>query len=123
MYSHPFTIASIPDDDNDLVIFIRQANGITKRLAGYLANKDTAKIPLWLDGPFGGPQTDLSIFEHVVLIGGGTGFTFILPLLQDLARKFGPDDCTCKSVEVLWSVREEGKLFCLFITNVELTDV
>jgi NAD(P)H-flavin reductase len=62
---------------------------------------------VFLDGPFGGVHNDLSIYEHVVLIAGGTGITFVMPVLQDLIRKMKAD-CVCKSIQVLWSVREEG---------------
>ncbi|KAK7041554.1 hypothetical protein VNI00_009141 [Paramarasmius palmivorus] len=106
--SHPFTIANIPTpENNELVILIRQASGVTKRLAKRLGGKDTnATIPVFLDGPFGGVHNDLSIYEHVVLIAGGTGITFAMPVLQDLIGKM-KTDCVCKSIQVLWSVREE----------------
>ncbi|KIY72794.1 hypothetical protein CYLTODRAFT_449535 [Cylindrobasidium torrendii FP15055 ss-10] len=112
--SHPFTVASIPRNDHaisqELVILIREASGVTQRLARYLATKDSGKMSLYLDGPFGGIPGDLSIYEHVILFAGGTGVTFVVPLLQDLVCKMnkeGEKSCVCKSVEVVWSVRDE----------------
>ncbi|KAL0581780.1 hypothetical protein V5O48_000257 [Marasmius crinis-equi] len=113
--SHPFTIASIPkletDEPQELVVLIRSANGLTKRLSKYLAKHDGAKtIPVLLDGPFGGVGQDLSIYEHVLLVVGGTGVTFITPILQDLVRKSNLGETVCKSVHVVWSVRDEESL-------------
>ncbi|KAK1220215.1 hypothetical protein PQX77_017035 [Marasmius sp. AFHP31] len=115
--SHPFTIASIPklekDEPQELVVLIRQANGLTKKLAKYLAKRDGAKsIPVLLDGPFGGLGHDISIYEHVHLVAGGTGITFVLPVLQDLVRKsnLGGESVACKSIHLVWSVREEESM-------------
>ncbi|KAL0062973.1 hypothetical protein AAF712_010104 [Marasmius tenuissimus] len=103
--SHPFTIASIPslegDEPQELVVLIRQANGLTKKLAKYLAKHDAKSIPVLPDGPFGGLGHDISIYDHVLLVAGGTGVTFVVPVLQDLIRK---------SIHVLWSVRDEESL-------------
>ncbi|ESK91553.1 metalloreductase transmembrane [Moniliophthora roreri MCA 2997] len=110
--SHPFTIANLPSaENNELVVLVRQASGVTKRLAKHLGGKDAdATIPVFLDGPFGGIHNDLSIYEHVVLIAGGTGITFIMPVLQDLIQKSKNEECVCKSIQVLWSVRDEESI-------------
>jgi len=95
-----------------MVVLVRQASGVTKSLGRYLKNQhEVKKIPLFLDGPFGGTHTDLGIFEHVVLFAGGTGITFIAPLLQDLVRKItsAGEKTICKSVHLIWSVREPGE--------------
>ncbi|KAL0570684.1 hypothetical protein V5O48_011272 [Marasmius crinis-equi] len=113
--SHPFTIASIPHSEKgepqEMVVLIRQANGLTKKLVKHLSHCETTKtIPVILDGPYGGVGHDLSIYEHVLLFAGGTGVTFTLPALQDLVRKSNAGDVVCNSIELVWSVREEGDL-------------
>ncbi|KAF9266053.1 hypothetical protein L218DRAFT_942341 [Marasmius fiardii PR-910] len=126
--SHPFTISNIPqveggeDRPQELVVLIRQANGFTKKLARYLVRKVEAQgetkkvtsmtIPLLLDGPYGGVSQDLSIYEHVLLVAGGTGITFVMPVLQDLIRKMNinPSLTVCKSVQMLWSVRAQESI-------------
>ncbi|KAJ3501874.1 hypothetical protein NLJ89_g9142 [Agrocybe chaxingu] len=121
--SHPFTIASIPSDstsgEQEMVVLVRSAKGITKRLLKHVSSSSSSSLPLFLDGPYGGIRTNLAQFEHVVLVAGGTGVTFILPVLQDLVRRMrkaeqakqgeqeGTSDMVCKSVQVVWSVREK----------------
>jgi hypothetical protein len=47
-------------------------------------------IPVLLDGPYGGPPTSsLMEYEQVLLIAGGSGAGFLLPLVEYLIR------CTC----------------------------
>ncbi|KAK1225937.1 hypothetical protein PQX77_011092 [Marasmius sp. AFHP31] len=113
--SHPFTIANIPsldkDESQEMVVLIRQAKGLTKTLHKYLSQREETKsIPVLLDGPFGGAGHDLSIYDHVLLIAGGTGITFPLPILQDLVRKSNTGEITCKSIDLVWSVRKRDSI-------------
>ena len=116
-HSHPFTLANIPqvnpeeDAAQEMVLLIREASGLTQKLRSYLSRTDTGKtVPVLLDGPFGGLEGDLSIYEHNVLIAGGTGITFVLPVLQDLVQQMVYDEETtvCKSIDVIWSIKKEG---------------
>ena len=93
-----------------MIVLVRQASGITRSLGKFLAHQhEERKIPLYLDGPYGGTKTDLALFAHVLLITGGAGVTFVAPLLQDLvARARAGEEMECKSVHLIWSAREEG---------------
>ena len=68
-------------------------------------------IPVLLDGPYGGLEGDLSIYEYVLLIAGGTGITFVFPVVEELIDKmaFEPNKTVCKSVDIVWSLRSEGE--------------
>lgn len=92
LQSHPFTIASIPED-NKLEFFIRAENGGTRRFFRY-ASKDrvlgadaapTARgRTVFVEGPYGTIRS-LRQFDSVVLVAGGMGATFAMPLLRDIA--------------------------------------
>ncbi|KAK7041555.1 hypothetical protein VNI00_009142 [Paramarasmius palmivorus] len=119
--SHPFTIANTPSEDNELEVLIRKSDGVTRRLFQHLQSKDaSATIPVILDGPFGGMHHDLSVYDRAILFAGGSGITFILPILQDLVQRAQEGTCACMSIQVVWSVRERGSILWMM---EELTKV
>lgn len=92
--SHPFTICSLPPRPNrtdrsksELVFYIRPRGGFTARLAA-LANKQPApSLRVLLDGPYGGVNVaTMAKFDKVLLIAGGSGAGFTLPLIEDALR-------------------------------------
>lgn len=95
-------------------LLIRSASGLTHKLRNHLSARQAAgkgdTIPVLLDGPYGGLEGDLGIYEHALLIAGGTGITFVLPVLEDLIERmtFEPHKTACKSVDIVWSIRSEG---------------
>lgn len=100
--AHPFTIASVdtsgykspggvtpttekeePFDEAgsywmDLVFFINVHGGFTKKLRDVAEKGGKAKV--FIDGPYGNPP-ELTGYETSVLIAGGSGISFTLPLL------------------------------------------
>jgi ferric-chelate reductase len=101
--AHPFTIASIDTtcdearnevtDKNsfveiepywkELVFFINVHGGFTKKL-GDVAQKGE-KVKVFVDGPYG-KSPDLTDYDTSVLIAGGSGVSFTLPLFLDSIR-------------------------------------
>lgn len=88
--THPFTIGSLPsskqDTDNEMVFYIRPAGGFTARLHALAREKSTASIGVFVDGPYG--KSDVAsrptASSTALLIGGGSGSSFILPLLESV---------------------------------------
>ncbi|KDE07281.1 hypothetical protein MVLG_02501 [Microbotryum lychnidis-dioicae p1A1 Lamole] len=69
-----------------------------------------SSTPVLIDGPYGGLMTsDLGVHEHVVLLAGGGGVSFVSSILQDLcerkARNF--EGIATRKVEVHWAVKNE----------------
>lgn len=67
--------------------YIRPASGFTARMAK-LAERGE-RVPVSIDGPYGDPLTyqKLSEKDKVVLIAGGSGSGYLLPLLESLLRE------------------------------------
>lgn len=115
--SHPFTLANIPTQvvrnghihEQEMVLIIREAAGLTQKLRSKLEKSQAKSLPVLLDGPYGGVEAEFSQYDSVLLLAGGVGITFILPILQDLVHQV-EHHCICKSVELIWSVRTAGKL-------------
>lgn len=100
LQSHPFTIASIPQDGR-MEFLVQSKSGGTKlffkhaeKHCGLPLVKDDAKKPhvaaVAIEGPYGCLRP-LRQFDSVVLIAGGCGSTFTVPLLRDLVL-------SCKSL-------------------------
>jgi NAD(P)H-flavin reductase len=92
--SHPFTIASLPEDEK-LEFFIRAEKGGTKRLFRYASKNDKVLgavdsalagrgRTVFVEGPYGTLRS-LRQFDSAVLLAGGMGATFTMPLLRDIA--------------------------------------
>jgi ferric-chelate reductase len=84
--THPFTICSLPESGR-MEFFVKPAGGFTARMAA-LAGRGQ-RIPVSIDGPYGDALTTqkLAEKEKAVLIAGGSGAGYLLPLLERLVRE------------------------------------
>ncbi|KAJ8516400.1 hypothetical protein ONZ45_g6280 [Pleurotus djamor] len=117
--THPFTISTVdgptdrdeasekanePSQGKELSFLIRVRRGFTERLLNAAGKEETMKV--LVDGPYSSPPW-LRGFDTVVLIAGGSGVAFTLPMLLDLIRrsKSGlPNEC--HKVTFVWAIRE-----------------
>lgn len=68
----------------------------------------TKQLRAAIDGPYG-HTTDPAVFESAVFIAGGSGITYVLPVLLDLLRRVDRGQVTLtKRVRVLWTMRSRG---------------
>ncbi|KAI1796261.1 hypothetical protein LXA43DRAFT_1090336 [Ganoderma leucocontextum] len=115
--AHPFTIASIPqslnnlDDsgERDVVFLIRGRGGFTGRLRDYASRNGICRVPAFIDGPYGCPP-DLTKFSTCILIAGGSGVSYTLPLLLNLVRHARTRTTHVHRVIFMWAVRESDHL-------------
>ncbi|WVQ69046.1 uncharacterized protein L199_007258 [Kwoniella botswanensis] len=97
--SHPFTPLSLPGDKH--VYLIRAKKGETRRIMGL----DTSTTPIILTGPYGVDiMRDLGNEDNVLCVAGGTGITFVLPVLLHLS-KYGLTQG--RMIELIWVVRHQ----------------
>ncbi|KIW09547.1 uncharacterized protein PV09_00420 [Verruconis gallopava] len=89
LQSHPFTMASLPQDGK-IEFIIKAEKGGTRRLFRHA--EKSARLPganasqlktVALEGPYGRIRP-LRQFDSVVLFAGSTGATFTMPLLRDI---------------------------------------
>lgn len=102
---NPFSIANPhPNADKKLHLVVRAMKGTTAMLADLA--KHPQPISLLLEGPYGSAKhfPDLaSNFNRVLLVAGGVGATFTLPIYRDLLSK-GKESM----VKFVWSVKSEA---------------
>jgi NAD(P)H-flavin reductase len=73
--SHPFTVSTLPGS-GAMEFVIRPQSGLTNRLAALADNSRSMGVVL--DGPYGGIRHDISKYESVLLLAGGSGLYFTL---------------------------------------------
>ncbi|KAI1879035.1 hypothetical protein JX265_003212 [Neoarthrinium moseri] len=113
--SHPFTPLNLPEVKNGLVAhsyILRAKKGETKKIAELavkkLSEKSTATTPLILSGPYGESiMESLTPDANVLCIAGGTGITYVLPVLLSLIQQ----PCTRdRKIELIWAVRRKDDI-------------
>ncbi|KAL6865494.1 hypothetical protein ACO1O0_001588 [Amphichorda felina] len=112
--SHPFTPLNAPIVQKGKVkhsYLLRAKGGETKKLAE-LANKKLSaadkptgavSTPVILTGPYGEESMlDVTPSTNIICVAGGTGITYVLPVLLELARQaISPN----RRVELIWAMR------------------
>ncbi|KAG2346403.1 hypothetical protein BDR05DRAFT_988089 [Suillus weaverae] len=86
----------------ELVFFINVREGFTARL------KDAAlkgnKVKVFVDGPYG-PSPNLGSYDTSVLVAGGSGVSYTLPVLLDIIERVRNGESGCRRVVFIWSIR------------------
>lgn len=122
--AHPFTIASIDssllstasaEDQSsgevlksgapfwkELVFLVNVQGGFTKKLKEVAAKKETVKV--FVDGPYG-PSPDLGSYDTSVLVAGGSGVSYILPVFLNVIERVRQGKSSCTRVVFIWSIR------------------
>ncbi|KAL5116848.1 hypothetical protein ACEQ8H_005200 [Pleosporales sp. CAS-2024a] len=120
--TNPFTIASIPAKDKELLFVARTLHGNTRYLAE-LAQKlaqggsgipmlptaggDIPILPMALEGPYGASTRlpDLSEYDRVLLVAGGVGATFIMPIYRSMMDHHDPRPGGTQ-IRCIWAVQK-----------------
>lgn len=113
--NHPFTIASLCDDDfpseygqgyRDMVLVFRPFGGFTKKvLQKALEHGPWHTYRAFVDGPYGGMQRRIEAFDDVVLIAGGSGITAIVSQLLTLIKKMRDGKAVTRKIHVIWALK------------------
>jgi len=134
--AHPFTIASIPGsldgtvgpEEKEVSFIIRGRTGFTGRLRDRASGEGSKTVPAFIDGPYGCPP-NLSKYHTCVLIAGGSGVSYTLPLLLNLVHTARAEKSSVRRVIFVWSVREAehvkwiSKLLNAALTHAQSTSL
>ncbi|KAG2346622.1 hypothetical protein BDR05DRAFT_959562 [Suillus weaverae] len=86
----------------ELVFFINVREGFTGRLKDAALKGD--KVKVFVDGPYG-PSPNLGSYDTSVLIAGGSGVSYTLPVLLDIIERVRNGESGCRRVVFIWSIR------------------
>ncbi|KAL2832459.1 ferric reductase NAD binding domain-containing protein [Aspergillus cavernicola] len=108
--SHPFTISSTSYNlaergkANEMVLYVKPKRGITGRLAKIASKSPGRGYTVLLEGPYGGIDTDvLARADCVVIVSGGSGGGFSLPVLESALRIFKESGNANKEIQVVFA--------------------
>lgn len=129
LQSHPFTIASIPEDGR-MEFYVKAEKGGTKRFFSYAEKSGrlpeaSAKLKaVTIEGPYG-TLRPLRQFDSVILLAGSTGSTFNMPLLRGLIQGWqenanrdtlkpksllqAPSGTVTRHIRFVWVVKSSGQ--------------
>ncbi|KAJ4290078.1 hypothetical protein N0V88_006584 [Collariella sp. IMI 366227] len=116
--SHPFTPLSLPEMVDGRVrhsYLFRAKGGETRKIAGVLAKKmaeapagTEITTPVILQGPYGEDITEgLTQDVNVLCVAGGTGITYVLPVLLGLVRGSASPG---RKITLVWAVKRRQDL-------------
>lgn len=109
--TNPFTIASLPQTDRSLRLIARIADGNTAVLAKKASTSH--ETVLTIEGPYGLSTHNLHLlrYNRILLIAGGVGATFLVPLYRTLLADLSPSAGSSRRdrVRLVWSVRSEAE--------------
>ncbi|KAF9444633.1 hypothetical protein P691DRAFT_807110 [Macrolepiota fuliginosa MF-IS2] len=107
--AHPFTISTIDDgsENSHLKFFIRVQKGATKRL--FNSAEGSGEVRVLLDGPYSSPPLLIG-YDTVLLIAGGSGVAFTLPLFLDLIKRSKQRGPMCRRLTFVWTIRNMDHL-------------
>ncbi|KAF2125825.1 hypothetical protein P153DRAFT_378646 [Dothidotthia symphoricarpi CBS 119687] len=120
--TNPFTIASIPAKDKELLLIARTLNGNTKYLGDLArslaqggsnvpmlptAGGDIPILPIVLEGPYGASTRlpDLSEYDKVLFVAGGVGATFVIPIYRSILESQNPIPAGTR-IRCIWAVQK-----------------
>ncbi|KAG1870854.1 ferric reductase NAD binding domain-containing protein [Suillus subluteus] len=86
----------------ELVFLVNVHGGFTKKLKEVAAKKETVKV--FVDGPYG-PSPDLGSYDTSVLVAGGSGVSYTLPVFLNIIERVRKGKSSCKRVVFIWSIR------------------
>ncbi|KAI3325194.1 ferric reductase like transmembrane component-domain-containing protein [Xylariaceae sp. AK1471] len=113
--SHPFTPLNLPSTRNGTVThsyIFRAKKGETKKIADLALKKLTqspkATTPVILTGPYGESIVETLMPEdNLLCVAGGTGITYVLPVLLSVIEKPATRD---RRIQLIWAVRRKADL-------------
>lgn len=137
---NPFTVASVDDETGEISLVARHHKGPTthtlKQLAAEATSDGSRHLSLAIEGPYGAvsyyPELVSGEYDRVLLVSGGVGATFTVPLYRALIN--GSANLKVQLVwavgnasDASWAKDKDGKLLSddedvqLFVTGTKKT--
>ena len=118
-HTHPAGVLSTPTSHNGDLVFILKARGwLTRRLlkraeALTLSEKVSDSSPeractTIVGGPYYSSHNDFAAYDSLLLISGGSGVTFTLSTLLDLAHRSTQYTLPLRAINFIWIIKDRS---------------
>lgn len=107
---NPFTVAEV--SNTDITLVLRSLQGPTTKALSSLAHLPKAKPPIKIEGPLGYSQRFPNLatnYDRVLLVAGGVGSTFILPIYVQAREQVAAEGKRSDRVKLIWSMRSAAE--------------
>ncbi|CAD6455490.1 b0d8148f-6895-4957-8a6e-9fe150bc80fc [Sclerotinia trifoliorum] len=110
---NPFTIASVTDTPTpQITLTLRTLNGPTTSALSSLSHLSKARPPLNIEGPYGSTRKFPNLaekFDRILLVAGGVGATFILPIYRAAKEAMENEGRPNSTVRMIWVMRDAAE--------------
>lgn len=111
--SHPFTICSLPSisakNPSQLTFYIRHQGGFTAKLYNYAMTQPGVKVPVFVDGPYGGIDNDKFFgSDRLVVVAGGSGAGWIIPFVEQFLRYLSTTNIPTSSTDEIQEIKQSA---------------
>ncbi|KAJ8063656.1 hypothetical protein OCU04_007519 [Sclerotinia nivalis] len=110
---NPFTIASATDTPSpQITLTLRTLDGPTTSALSSLSHLSKARPPLNIEGPYGTSRKFPNLaekFDRILLVAGGVGATFILPIYRAAKEAMENEGRTNSNVRMIWVMRDAAE--------------
>ncbi|KAH9808959.1 hypothetical protein DFH28DRAFT_599657 [Melampsora americana] len=133
---HPFTIANAPAStsstphNNKLILIAKATGDYTKAIYSiglatqitlptqfekvpesdkYLESfplENISNIPVAIEGPYGSLYTDMSQYETVLFVAGGSGFSWCMANIEETVGQVVRGEAITRTMFIIWTVRD-----------------
>ncbi|XMA14099.1 hypothetical protein WAI453_006890 [Rhynchosporium graminicola] len=104
---NPFTISAV--SSSDITLVIRTLRGPTTKAIDNLSHLPKARPPLNIEGPLGSSRHFPNLardYDRVVMVAGGVGATFILPIYRAVQEQLRIEARSPDRATFAWSMRK-----------------
>ncbi|TEY78813.1 hypothetical protein BOTCAL_0045g00300 [Botryotinia calthae] len=110
---NPFTVASVSDSPSpQITLTMRTLNGPTTSALSSLSHLSKARPPLNIEGPYGTSRKFPNLaekFDRVLLVAGGVGATFTLPIYRAVKQEMENEGRIGSHVRMIWVMRDAAE--------------
>ncbi|CCD43304.1 similar to ferric reductase like transmembrane component [Botrytis cinerea T4] len=110
---NPFTVASVSDSPSpQITLTMRTLNGPTTSALSSLSHLSKARPPLNIEGPYGTSRKFPNLaekFDRVLLVAGGVGATFTLPIYRAVKQEMENEGRIASHVRMIWVMRDAAE--------------
>jgi len=119
---NPFTVADV--SPRRILLVLRTLNGPTTTTLKRLTKLPASDVGINIEGPYGAARRFPNFaaeFDRILLVAGGVGATFILPIYHRVTSGMGSEGFNASRVELIWAMRSISE--ASWVANTEYSKV